>query len=203
MAGPGVAGPAGRDAAGRPPRRDAAHRHARHCLALASRHRPSPLGAPLAPRSLRAPAGAPQCTVGGAAAGPGERGMGVPPHSRRAGRARHHGSGVDGMADPQECGDRPGAAPGRAGLAGVPAIAGTGDHGAGLFHRRSPQRREDRRLGRNRARHPPRPGSRRHRAPGPGLRRAAGTEPAYGPGRCRDAGEVRAARQGRQLHAGV
>jgi len=41
--------------------------------------------------------------------------MGVPPHSWRAGRARHHGSGVDGMADPQECGDRPGAAPGRAG----------------------------------------------------------------------------------------
>ena len=30
------------------------------------------------------------------------------------------------MADPQECGDRPGAAPERAGLAGVPAIAGTG-----------------------------------------------------------------------------
>ena len=30
------------------------------------------------------------------------------------------------MADSQECGDRPGAAPGRAGLAGVPAIAGTG-----------------------------------------------------------------------------
>jgi putative transposase len=59
--------------------------------------------------------------------------MGLPPHSWRAGRARHHGSGVDGMADSQECGDRPGAAPGRAGLAGVPAIAGTGDPGAGLF----------------------------------------------------------------------
>ncbi len=37
------------------------------------------------------------------------------------------------MADPQECGDRPRAAPGWAGLAGVPAIAGTGDPGAGLF----------------------------------------------------------------------
>ncbi len=37
--------------------------------------------------------------------------MGVPPHSWRAGRARHHGSGVDGMADSPECGDRPGAAP--------------------------------------------------------------------------------------------
>ena len=39
--------------------------------------------------------------------------MGVPPHSWRAGRARHHGSGVDGMADPQERGDR--AAPRRDG----------------------------------------------------------------------------------------
>ena len=55
----------------------------------------------------------------------------------------------------------------------------------------------------NRAWHPPRPGPRCHRAPGPGLGRTAGQEPADGPGRCRDAGDVRAARQGRQLHAGV
>src|SRR6266446_5120075 len=68
MAGPGMAGAAGRDAADRPPRRDAAHRHARHRFALASGHPSSPLGAPVAPRSLRAPAGAPQCTVGRAAA---------------------------------------------------------------------------------------------------------------------------------------
>ena len=57
VAGPGVAGGAGRDAAGRLPRRDAAHRHSRHCLALASRHRPS---APVAPRSLR---GVRQCAA--------------------------------------------------------------------------------------------------------------------------------------------
>jgi hypothetical protein len=144
-----------------------------------------------------------KCAVGGAAAGPGERVMGVPPHSRRTGRARHHGSGVDGMADPEECGDRPGTAPGRAGLAGVLAITGTGDLGTGLLHRRSPQRREDLRPGRNRAWHPPRSGPRCHRAPGPVLGRAAGQGPAHGPGRCRDAGEVRATRQGRQLHAGV
>jgi hypothetical protein len=68
------------------------------------------------------------------------------------------------------------------GLAGVLAITGTGDPGAGLLHRRSPQRHEDLRPGCNRARHPP---------------------PAHGPGRRRDAGEVHAARQGRQLHAGV
>ena len=41
----------------------------RHRLALASRHRPPLLGAPVAPRSLRAPASAPQCTIGRAAAG--------------------------------------------------------------------------------------------------------------------------------------
>ena len=50
-----MAGAAGRDAADRPPRRDAAHRHARHRIALASGHRPSPLGAPVAPRSLGRP----------------------------------------------------------------------------------------------------------------------------------------------------
>ena len=39
--------------------------------------------------------------------------------------------------------------------------------------------------------------------PAQGLGRAACTEPAHGPGRRRDAGEVRAARPGRQLPAGV
>jgi putative transposase len=71
-----MAGAAGRDAADRPPRRDAAHRHSGHRLALASRHRPSPLGASVAPRSFRAPASAPQCAVGGAAAGPGDESWG-------------------------------------------------------------------------------------------------------------------------------
>ena len=170
MAGPGVAGAAGRDAADRLPRRDTAPRHARHRLALASGHPSSPLGAS---QSLRTPAGAPQCAVGGAAAGPGERVMGVPPHSWRAGRARHHGSGVDGIADSQECGDRPGAAPGWAGLAGVLAISRRRRSWRWTLHRRSPQRREGLRLGRNRAWHPPRPGSRRHRAPGPVLGRAS------------------------------
>ena len=198
-----MAGAAGRYAADRPPRRDAAHRHSRHRLALASRHRPPLLGAPVAPRSLRAPASAPQCTIGRAAAGPGERVMGY----RRI-HGELAGLGITVAASTvwqilKSAGIDPGAAPGRAGLAGVPAIAGTGDPGAGLLHRRSPQRREDLRPGCNRAWHPPRPGPRCHRAPGPGLGRAAGQEPAHGPGRCRDAGEVRAARQGRQLHAGV
>ena len=52
--------------------------------------------------------------------------MGVPADPWRAGRARHHGGSVDGLADPQECRHRPGAPQGRPGLGGVPAIAGAG-----------------------------------------------------------------------------
>ena len=94
----------------------------------------------VAPGPLRSPAGAPQGAVGGAAAGPGERVMGVPADPRRARRARHHRGAVDGLADPQERRDRPGAAPGRPGLGGVPAVPGAGDPGAGLLHRRPAQR---------------------------------------------------------------
>ena len=52
VAGPGVAGPARRDAASRPAGRDAADRHSRHDLAVVSQHRPPPLGAAVAPRPL-------------------------------------------------------------------------------------------------------------------------------------------------------
>ena len=79
------------------------------------------------------------------------------------------------------------------GWAGVPAIPGAGDPGAGLLHRRPAQRREGLCPCRDRARHPPRADSGCHRASGPVLGGAAGTEPAHGPGRRRDAGEVRAA----------
>jgi hypothetical protein len=59
VAGPGVAGVARRDAASRPAGRDAADRHSRHDLAVASRHRPPPLGAAVAPRPLGSSADAP------------------------------------------------------------------------------------------------------------------------------------------------
>ena len=49
-------------------------------------------------------------------------------------RRRHCGA-VDGVTDPQERRDRPGAPPGRPWLGGVPAVAGAGDPGAGLLHR--------------------------------------------------------------------
>src|SRR6266699_1016052 len=76
MAGPGVAGAAGGDGAGGAPSGDAADRHSRHDLALAARHRPPPVGAPVAPGPLRAPGNASQAAGGGAAAGPGERVVG-------------------------------------------------------------------------------------------------------------------------------
>jgi transposase len=57
--------------------------------------------------------------------------------------------------------------------------------------------------GRDRAWHPPCPGPWRYRAPGPVVGCAAGPESADEPGRSRDAGKVRAARPGRQLHCRV
>ena len=88
--------------------------------------------------------------------------------------------------------DQPGAAPLRAGPGGVPAVAGAGDPGAGLLHRRPAQRDQGLRPGRDRARHPPDLDPWRHGAPGPGVGNPAGPEPAHGPGGCRHEGEVRA-----------
>jgi hypothetical protein len=69
----------------------------------------------------------------------------------------------------------------------------TGDPGAGLLHRRPAQRRQGLRPCRDRAPHPPRVGSGRRRASGPGLGGAACQEPAHGPRGRRNAGEVRSA----------
>ena len=126
LAGPGMAGPARRDAASRPAGRDAADRHSRHDLAVASRHRPPPLGAAVAARPFRTSAGAPHCAVGGTPLGAGERVVGLPADPRRACRARHHRGAVNGVADPQGRRDRPGAPPGRPWLGGVPEIQAQG-----------------------------------------------------------------------------
>jgi hypothetical protein len=72
--------------------------------------------------------------------------------------------------------------------------------GMAVTHRRPAQRRQGLRPCRDRARHPPRSDPECHRASGPGPGGAAGQEPADGSGGRRDAGEVRAARPGRQLH---
>src|SRR6185437_932530 len=59
VAGPGMAGPARRDDAGRALDRNAADRHARHDLAVASQHRPPPVGTVVPPGTFRSAAGAP------------------------------------------------------------------------------------------------------------------------------------------------
>ncbi len=97
-----MAGAACGDGAGGAPGGDAADRHSRHDLALAARHRPPPVGAAVAPGPVRAPGNAAQGAVGGAAAGPGERVVGIPADPRRARGTRHHGGAVHGLADPQE-----------------------------------------------------------------------------------------------------
>lgn len=75
------------------------------------------MGARVAPWPVWPSADAPQCTVGGAAAGPGERVTGLPPDPRRARWTGYYGGAVNGLADPQGGRDRPGAAPGRPGWA--------------------------------------------------------------------------------------
>ena len=59
VAGPGVAGPARRDDAGRALDCDAADRHSRHDIAVASQHRPPPVGTVVPPETFRSAAGAP------------------------------------------------------------------------------------------------------------------------------------------------
>jgi hypothetical protein len=125
---------------------------------------------------------------------------GLPPRPRTARGARHNRGAVDGVADPQGRQDRPGAPPGRPWVGGVPAVAGAGDPAAGLLHRRPAQRHDGLRPCRHRARHPPHPDPRSHRASGPVVGNAAGPEPAHGPRRRWDAGKVRPARPRRQLH---
>ena len=68
VAGPGVAGAPRRDGADREPGWDAAACHSGLYLALASRHRPPPVGALVAARPVRAAGHAPQGAVGSAAA---------------------------------------------------------------------------------------------------------------------------------------
>src|SRR6516225_7406288 len=113
------------------------------------------------------------------------------------------GGAIHGLADPQQRRDQPGSAPGWPELGGVPSVPGAGDPGAGLLHRRPAQRYEGLRRCRHRARHPPHPDPRSHRASGPVVGGTAGPESAHGPGRRRETGKVRPARPGRQLHRDI
>jgi hypothetical protein len=123
--------------------------------------------------------------VCGAAAGGGERVLGLTADPRRACRTGHRGDAVHGRADPQERRDRSGAPPGWPGLGGVPAVPGAGDPGAGLPAAKRPA--EARRTGRGRTSSdrspgqgpvaPRRPGRARRRAPGPPASAAAPRQP--------------------------
>jgi putative transposase len=95
---------------------------ARRLDVLAARRRPSQDG----PRHLRA----------GAAAGEGEPNLGISPHPRRAGRARHRARAEHDLDAPASAWDRAGAAAGGAELVAVPACASVGDRRLRLSHRR-------------------------------------------------------------------
>ena len=62
----------------------------RGCPARKSRHRPPPVGAPVAAWPARAASHAPQGAAGSAAARPGERVLGLPADKRRARGTGHH-----------------------------------------------------------------------------------------------------------------
>jgi len=103
--------------------------------------------------------------------------MGLPQDPRRAGRPRSKGSGIDGMGDPEECRDRPGAAPIRAYLVAVPALPGPGDPGVRLVYGRSTQRHPGPCPGRDRARHPAHSHPRSDPASYRGMDHPAGSQP--------------------------
>jgi len=109
--------------------------------------------------------------------------MGVPQDPRRAGRPGSKGSGIDGMGDPEECRDRPGAAPIRAYLVALPALPGPGDPGVRLVYGRSARRHPGPCAGRDRARHPAHSRPRNHPASNRGMDHPAGSRPPDGPRR--------------------
>src|SRR5215470_9744213 len=124
LGGPGPdRGPAQRDTQSAPPR-NAAAGHTRHDPALAPRPHPPPLGGPVQARQDRPTGDPPERQGPGPPAGPGEPRMGLPQDPRRAGRPGSESSGVDGVGNPEERRNRPGAAADRAYLATVPAFSG-------------------------------------------------------------------------------
>ena len=98
-------------------------------------------------------------------------------YPRRAGRPGSKGTGIDGMGDPEECRDRPGAPPIRAYLVAVPALPGPGDPGVRLVYGRSTQRHPGPCPSRDRARHPAHPHPRSHPASHRGMDHPAGSQP--------------------------
>jgi len=193
VARPGMPGHARRDAASQPVGSDAADRRSRHDIAVASRGRPPPLG-----RGSRA------------AAAPDVRRCTVMSGLWCCGRSVRMSRGVTAASTESSRRSASGWLRRRCGRSS--RMPGSSRHRAGtaLGGRRSCGRR---RRGSWRwisspltcstaprstslpssSTAPAAPDPRRHPAPGRILGRPAGPEPAHGPGRCRDAGEVRPA----------
>src|SRR5438552_11806195 len=97
LGGPGTPrDPAQRDTE-RPPPRATAAGHPGYDPALASRHRPPPLGRQVHARQHRPPGDPPEHQGPGPPAGPAEPRMGLPQDPRRTGRAGSASLGVDGV----------------------------------------------------------------------------------------------------------
>jgi IrrE N-terminal-like domain len=71
------------------------------------RHRPPPLGRQIHPRQDRQAGHPPEHHGPGPPAGPREPWLGIPPDPRRASRPGSEGGGIDRVANPEECRDRP------------------------------------------------------------------------------------------------
>jgi hypothetical protein len=109
---------------------------------------------------------------------------------QRAGRPGSEGSGIDGMGDPEECRDRPRAAPIRAYRVAVPALSGRVDPGVRLLNGRPARRHTRLRPGRDRARDPAHPHRRGDPSSNRGVDRPAGLQPDHGPRRPGAPGQV-------------
>jgi hypothetical protein len=91
--------------------------------------------------------------------------MGLPQDPRRTGRPGSKDSGVHGMGDPEESGNRPRAAADRTNLVPVPTLASRSGPGERLLHSRPARRHPGLRPGGDRTRDPAHLHPRRHAAP--------------------------------------
>src|SRR5271169_2837786 len=124
LGGPGTPGDPARRNTESPPPRAAAAGHSGHGPALASRHRPPPLGRKVQARQDRQASHPPEHQGPGPPAGPPEPRLGLPQDPRRTGRAGGTSLGVDGMGDLEEGRYRSRATADRSCLVAVPALSG-------------------------------------------------------------------------------
>src|SRR6266705_2431660 len=172
-----------------------------HAVALAPAS--GPLAVDLSP-PRRTPAGRRPGRGADRADGAGEFGLGLQADPGRTARPRLPGRSVYSAEGAEAAGDTARAEPLPVDVAAVPAQSGIHHVGVRLLPRRL---RGDLaaclRVLRDRGEHPPRPYSGRDRAPGRGVDRAAGPEPADGPRGARRPVPVPDPGPGRAVHRGV